>query len=50
MNEIIDKINKTDSAIKAGSLRSELRILDWMFYYTVVTKYKRLKVYGITRG
>jgi hypothetical protein len=28
MNEIIDKINKTNSAIEAGPLRSELRILD----------------------
>jgi hypothetical protein len=32
MNEIIDNINETDSAIEADPLHSELRILDWIFY------------------
>jgi hypothetical protein len=32
MNEIIDKINKTDSIIEADPLHSELRILDWILY------------------
>ena len=32
MNEIIDKINKTDSIFEADLLDSELRILDWIFY------------------
>ena len=32
MNEIIGKINKTDSAIEADPLHSELRILDWILY------------------
>jgi hypothetical protein len=30
MNEIIDKINQTDSIIEADPLHSELRILDWI--------------------
>ena len=32
MNEIIDKINKTDSISEADPLDSELRILDWILY------------------
>ena len=32
MNEIIDKINKTDSIFKADPLDSELRILGWILY------------------
>lgn len=32
MNEIILKINQTDSIIEADPLHSELRILDWIFY------------------
>jgi uncharacterized protein YicC (UPF0701 family) len=32
MNEIRDKINKTDSIFEADPLDSELRILDWIFY------------------
>jgi len=32
MNEIIDKIEKTDSATEADPLHSELRILDWILY------------------
>jgi hypothetical protein len=33
MNEIIDKINKTDSIFEADPLDSELRILDWILYH-----------------
>ena len=32
MNEIIDKVNKMDSAIEADPMHSELRILDWILY------------------
>jgi hypothetical protein len=32
MYEILDKINKMDSAIEADPLHTELRILDWIFY------------------
>lgn len=32
MNNIIDKINETDSIIEADPLDSELRILDWILY------------------
>jgi hypothetical protein len=32
MNEIIEKINKTDSIFEADPLDSELRILDWILY------------------
>lgn len=32
MNEIIDKINKTDSIFEADPLDTELRILDWILY------------------
>jgi hypothetical protein len=32
MNEIIDKINQTDSIFEADPLDSELRILDWILY------------------
>jgi hypothetical protein len=35
MNEIIDKINKTDSIFESDPLDSELRILDWIFYSLV---------------
>ncbi len=31
MNEIIDKINKTDSIFEADPLDRELRIQDWIF-------------------
>jgi hypothetical protein len=33
MNQIINKINKTDSIIEADPMHSELRILDWIFYH-----------------
>ena len=32
MNEIVEKINKTDSIIESDPLESELRILDWILY------------------
>jgi len=32
MNEIIDVVNRTDSAIKADKLHCEPRILHWIFY------------------
>ena len=32
MNDIIEKINKTDSILEADPLDSELRIFDWIFY------------------
>jgi hypothetical protein len=32
MNEIIDKINESDSIIETDPLHSELRILDWILY------------------
>src|SRR6187402_2580274 len=38
MNEIIDKLNKTDSIFEADPLDSELRILDWIFYQICVNK------------
>jgi hypothetical protein len=49
MNEIIDKINETDSAIEDNPLHSELRILDWILYQvrkrnkTIIIKIKRKK-------
>jgi hypothetical protein len=32
MNEIVDKLNKTDSIFEADPLDSELRIFDWILY------------------
>jgi len=32
MNQIIDKLNKTDSIFEADPLDSEVRILDWILY------------------
>ena len=32
MNNLIDKINETDSIIEADPLDSELRILDWILH------------------
>ena len=32
MNDIIDKINETDSIFEVDPLHSELRILDWILY------------------
>ena len=46
MNEIIDKINKTDSIFDADPLDSEIRILDWIFYQVVLVN-KPLTEYRI---
>jgi hypothetical protein len=42
MNEIIQKIDETDSAIEADPLHSELRILDWIFYQVCSNEVKKL--------
>jgi hypothetical protein len=42
MNEIIDKINQTDSIIEADPLHSELRILDWILYEVCSNEIKKL--------
>lgn len=47
MNEIIDKINKTDSIFESDPLDSELRILDWILYQICSNKIKSLKGYNI---
>ena len=38
MNEIIDTLNKMDSAIEANPLNSELRILDWILYQLCINE------------
>jgi hypothetical protein len=43
MNEIIVKINKTDSIFEADSLDSELRILDWILYQVCSNKIKEFE-------
>jgi len=43
MNEIIDKINETDSAIEADPLHSELRILDWILYQVCSNDIKKFE-------
>jgi hypothetical protein len=47
MNEIIVKINTTDSIFEADPLDSELRILDWILYQVCSNKIKSLKGYNI---
>ena len=47
MNEIIDKLNRTDSIFESGQLDSELRILDWILYQVCSNKIKSLKGYNI---
>lgn len=42
MNEIIDKIIQIDTTIESDPLHSELRILNWIFYYVVSNEIKRL--------
>ena len=42
MNDIIDKINETNSIIEADPLHSELRILDWTLYQVCSIEIKRL--------
>jgi hypothetical protein len=43
MNEIIDKINKTDSIFEADPLDSELRILDWILFQVCSNKLKQFE-------
>jgi len=43
MNEIILKINKTDSIFESDPLDSELRILEWIFCQVRSNEIKRLK-------
>jgi hypothetical protein len=43
MKEIIDTVNKMDSAIEADPLHSELRILDWIFYQVSSNETKRFE-------
>jgi hypothetical protein len=38
MNEIIDQINKIDTAIEADPLHCELRILDWILYIICINE------------
>jgi hypothetical protein len=42
MNEIIDTVNKMDSAIEADPLHRELRILDWILYQVCSNEIKRI--------
>jgi hypothetical protein len=42
MNEIIDTVNKTDSAIEADPLHRDLRILDWILYQVCSNEIKRI--------
>jgi hypothetical protein len=43
MNEIIDTVNKTDSAIEADPLHTELRILDWILYQVCCNEVKKFE-------
>ena len=47
MNEIIVKINNTDSIFEADPLDSELRILDWILYQVCSNKIKQFEGYDI---
>jgi len=42
MIDVIGKINKTDSAIEADPLHSELRILDWILYQVCSNEIKKV--------
>ena len=42
MNDIIEKINKTDSILEADPLDSELGIMDWLFYQVCKEQQKKL--------
>jgi hypothetical protein len=44
MNDIINEINKADSATQADPLHSELRILDWIFYQVCSNE---IKIYDL---
>jgi hypothetical protein len=43
MNEIINKINETNSIIEADPLHSELRILDWTLYQVCSNEIKKFE-------
>ena len=43
MNEIIDKINESDSIIETDPLHSELRILDWILYQVCSNEIKKFE-------
>ena len=43
MNEVIDKIDETNSAIEADPLHSELRILDWILYQVHSNEIKKFE-------
>jgi nicotinic acid mononucleotide adenylyltransferase len=43
MNEIIDTVNKTDSAIEADPLHRDLRILDWILYQVCCNEIKKFE-------
>ena len=43
MNQIIDKVNKMDSAIEADPLHRDLRILDWILYQVCCNEIKKFE-------
>jgi hypothetical protein len=43
MNEIIDTVNKMDSAIEADPLHRDLRILDWILYQVCCNEIKKFE-------
>lgn len=43
MNEIIDAVNKMDSAIEADPLHRDLRILDWILYQVCCIEIKKFE-------
>jgi hypothetical protein len=43
MNEIIDKLNQTDSAMEDDPLHSELRTIDWIFYQVCRSEIKQIE-------
>ena len=43
MNEIIDTLNKMNSAIEANPLNSKLRILDWILYQVCSNEIKMVE-------
>src|SRR4030095_3377636 len=47
MNQIIVKINNTDSIFEADPLDSELSILDWIFYQVRSNEIKKVEEYNI---
>ena len=47
MNEIINKINKTDSIFEADPLDSELMILDWILFQVCINEIKKVEEYNI---